>query len=287
MSCAADQPKATRPALDCSLADAYEFKPIYPFEVGQTGWYQAGDCTGGSWDPHPSVTTPDGGTAEADAGVCVFNPAVASVMTGNVPLERIPEGERCGSQWAAYMQSYGHSDWGSMFGTWDLGANVPPANGSGYEGISFWARNPDRTGHAQGPTNKTIWFQVGDWRQVVAANSTTPYPPPGDFRCVPAPNDATVLSFNSNNQVSSASRSPAPNECGNYFRTRVETTNDWQLYLLPWSELYQDPYPSRNLDGIDPRDIRLLQVNIPVGATVELWMDDIAFYRQRGADAGG
>jgi hypothetical protein len=286
LACAADKPRAAPLPVDCSVNSLYDFKPIYPFEVGQTGWYQSGDCTGGHWDPHPLVPGADGGTTLSDAGACVFDPSVASPNKGNVPLERIAEGDRCGSQWAAYIQSYGHRDWGSLFGTWDLGANIPPANGDGYEGVSFWARNPSGTGHARGPTNKTIWFMVGDWRQVVAGNSTTPYPPVDDYRCVPAPNDASVDSYNSNNQVSSGSRSPAPNECGNYFRTRVETTEDWALYLLPWSVLYQEPTPNREAGGIDPSDVRLLRVSIPVGATVELWLDDIAFYRRRVADAG-
>jgi hypothetical protein len=214
LACAADKPRAAPLPVDCSVNSLYDFKPIYPFEVGQTGWYQSGDCTGGHWDPHPLVPGADGGTTLSDAGACVFDPSVASPNKGNVPLERIAEGDRCGSQWAAYIQSYGHRDWGSLFGTWDLGANIPPANGDGYEGVSFWARNPSGTGHARGPTNKTIWFMVGDWRQVVAGNSTTPYPPVDDYRCVPAPNDASVDSYNSNNQVSSGSRSPAPNECG-------------------------------------------------------------------------
>jgi hypothetical protein len=286
LGCAADRPKAA-PPLDCSVVDAYEFKPIYPFEVGQTGWYQAGDCTGGRWDSHPLVANADGGTDEADAGTCVFNANVANATTGNVPLERIADGDRCGSAWAAYLQSYGHTDWGSLFGTWDLGANIPPANGADYEGISFWAKNPGGTGHARGPTNKTIWFMVGDFRQVVAGNSTTTYAPPDDYRCVPAPNSATAESYNSNNQVSSGSRSPAPNECGNLFRTRVVTSDGWALHLIPWGALYQEPTPNRNLDGIDARDIRQLQITIPLGATVELWLDDIAFYRRRGADAGG
>jgi hypothetical protein len=81
--------------------------------------------------------------------------------------------------------------------------------------------------------------------------------------------------------VSSSSRSPAPNECGNYFRSRVETKDTWTLHLIPWSELYQEPTPNRNPDGIDARDIRLLQVAVPLGAQLELWLDDIAFYRRR------
>jgi len=127
---------------------------------------------------------------------------------------------------------------------------------------------------------------VGDWRQVVAGNSTTIYPTPGDYRCVPAPSNATAESYNSNNQVNSSSRSPAKNECGNYFRTRVDTSDRWMLHLIPWSALYQEPAANRHRDGIDARDIRLLQITIPLGATVELWVDDIAFYRRRGADAG-
>lgn len=287
LGCSAQTLKGA-PPVDCSQGDAYEFfgadglanaatsRALYDFEVGDTGWYQAGDCAGGHWDPNATPTSDSG----AALGACVIDTATASPISGNVPSVEI-EGGRCGSRRAALIESYGHSDWGSLYGTWDIGSLRPPGNGAGSEGISFWARNPDRTGHAQGATNKTIVFSVGDYRQVVAENTTVQYPTPGDFRCVPEPPTSSAVGFTDSGQLAASTRAPAPNECGNLFRAVVTTTNDWQLYLLPWSSLYQDTTPNRNPGGIDPTDIRLVQVAVPIGASVELWLDDIAFYRAR------
>jgi hypothetical protein len=292
LGCSAQRLKQA-PSVDCSLGNAYEFfgadglanvatsRAIYDFEVGDTGWYQAGDCSGGHWDLDAAAPNADGGPP----GACVVDTSIASPITGNVPPVTI-DGGRCGSKRAALIESYGHGDWGSLYGTWDIGSLRPPANGTGSDGISFWARNPDRTGHAQGATNKTIWFSVGDYRQVVAENTTAAYPTPGNFRCVPAPPTTSAVGFTDSGQVIASTRVPAANECGNLFRAAVTTTNDWQLYLLPWSSLYQDTLPNRNPGGIDAADIRLLQISIPIGATVELWLDDIAFYRARTGDAG-
>lgn len=273
--------------LDCSAGDGYEFwgasglpnattdRYIYDFEVGETAWYQAGDCTGGRWDPD----------ADAGGGACIVDPSIASPRDGNVPGATI-DGGRCGSFRSALIESYGHNDWGSMYASWDLTGQRPPANGAGSDGIAFWARNPDRSGHASGVTNKTIWFQVGDWRQVVAENTTPSYLPPGDFRCVPAPTTTSTSGYTDTGQVTTTARVPGSTECGNLFRVPVLTSSEWHLYLLPWGDFFQETTPNRNPDGIDTRDIRIFQVNVPIGATVELWLDDIAFYRKRRGDAG-
>lgn len=282
--CSSDKPKAALP-LDCSAGDGYEFfgadglasastqRYIYDFEVGDTAWYQAGDCTGGRWDPN------------SDGGACVVNPSTASPIIGDIPGATI-DGGRCGSFRSALIESYGHNDWGSMYASWDLTGQRPPANGTGSDGIAFWARNPDRSGHATGVTNKTIWFEVGDWRQVVAQNTVPAYPPPGDFRCVPAPITTSTSGYTDTGQVTTTTRIPEPDECGNLFKRPVLTSNEWHLYLLPWTSFFQETTPNRNPDGIDTRDIRILQVNIPIGSTVELWLDDISFYRKRQGDAG-
>src|SRR6185436_17438710 len=93
------------PPVDCSLGNGYEFfgadglanaatsKAIYDFEVGETGWYQAGDCTGGHWDPDASAPGADGGSP---LGACVVDTSSASPITGNVPPVVI-DGGRCGS----------------------------------------------------------------------------------------------------------------------------------------------------------------------------------------------
>ena len=294
LGCSAQKLKEA-PPLDCSVGDRYEFfgadglanaatsRAIYDFEVGETGWYQAGDCTGGHWAADAGTPAMEGG---APPGDCLVDTSVASPITGNV-LPQVIEGGRCGSSRAAFIESYGHNDWGSQYGSYDLGAGRPPANGIGSEGMALWARNPDGSGYAQGATNKTIWFKVGDWRQVVTESSDPQaFPAPGDFRCVPPPVASATVGYTEGGQVIASTRVPAPNECGNLFQTAITTTSDWQLYILPWSVFYQDTLPNRNPDGIDVRDIRALLVVIPIGARVELWLDDISFYRTRTGDAG-
>jgi hypothetical protein len=78
---------------------------------------------------------------------------------------------------------------------------------------------------------------------------------------------------------------PEPDECGNQFHTYITTTENWQVFLIPWNELVQWPCPNRLDGGINPADIRKLEIKLVQGTRHEIWLDDIAFYRLR-ADAG-
>jgi hypothetical protein len=289
LGCGSDLTRST-PPLDCSVNDAYEFTTIFNFNDA-SGWFGSGDCTGGRWDPHPMV---DAGI-EGTTGICIYDPAIANQLPNPPVAEPIPEPGGCdpdpaglvnGVGRAAPFLSYGHNDWGAIFGTWGLLA--AGAKGPGTEGIAIWARAPSHTTDGGRVTTNTVWFYVGDWRQVVAENTTAAATTPERRGCVPPPKTDVWVSIAENGQTSSSSYVPAPNECGNLFRTRFTPTSDqWQLYLLPWDVFQQEPYPNRNPDGIDPRDIRELRFMIPRGATIELWVDNISFYRTRTAGAGG
>jgi hypothetical protein len=59
-------------------------------------------------------------------------------MFGTRDLSGQPNGDRCGDTRALVIDSYGYNDWGAGFGTWKLRGD--PKDGSGWDGIAFWAR---------------------------------------------------------------------------------------------------------------------------------------------------
>jgi hypothetical protein len=76
-------------------------------------------------------------------------------------------------------------------------------------------------------------------------------------------------------------RVPEPDECGNQFHTFVTVTDEWQLIRIPWDALVQWPCPNRLEGGIDHADIAKIEIKFVQGSTYDLWLDNIAFYRQR------
>jgi hypothetical protein len=281
-----------RPAasVDCTVADAYDFKPFALFEGGDPGWYLYTDLTPGG------VPNPDAGS---NVQVTQLNPP------------------RCGSTGAIELLAYGNNYWGAGFADWQHNAKSGEASGDGYQGISFWARSP-------GNTDKTFLLRVDDDRTLNNPPTVTKPNPdagpcddpcvciknlpriqggdqdldgdgclgPGDIaadsRCQlpPAQKIGDPACYYGGVQAPDAvTRVPQPGECGNSFHTYVTTTEDWQLYLLPWSRLVQWPCPNRLAGGIDPAHIRKIEVRLEQGTHYDIWLDDIQFYRLR-TDAG-
>jgi hypothetical protein len=168
---------------DCSAQAPYVLNPIEQYVSGVAiAWFSYGDLT-----PGATHTGQDGGAIYA------------------VPIE---DGGHCGAQNALLLQSYGHNDYGSGFGTYDLGAgqpfqdylngiqsgnrmspqydprvNVPDSgcmtpdagfvncsiDAGGYEGVSFWARSFDPTGNV---TTKTVNVALADKDTAYGIGST-------------------------------------------------------------------------------------------------------------------
>jgi hypothetical protein len=88
--------------------------------------------------------------------------------------------------------------------------------------------------------------------------------------------------------IGEASGNPATlragNFCGNTFRRPLVVTENWELYFLPFDSFSQDPLPSRSPTGMDTSAIYQFGFQIPKEANLELWIDDITFYRRRAAD---
>jgi hypothetical protein len=277
-ACAEEARRPVEISTTCSLADGYETLNISDFEGNESGWFFYSDHT------------PGGVPVPADPS--------------NVPVSKL-DPPRCGSSWAIKLEAYGNNYWGAGFGDWTHNSFSSRAQGPGYQGISFWAR-------AGAGTDKTFLLSIDDGRTIKAprvapdggalpaANEGDQdldgdgFLGPGDIASgtycrLPPPQyigDPTCY-YGGTQAPDAVTRVPEPGECGNTFHTYVTITEDWQLYLIPWTRLVQWPCPNRLADGIDPNDIRKLDIRLVQGSHYEIWLDDISFYRLRGiADAG-
>ena len=264
-------------SVDCAAADAYEFRNISDFASGDSGWFLYADNTPGA----------------------VPDPAAGSTV---LVTQVAPPG-RCGDTGMVELRASGHNFYGAGFGDWAHNADTTRADGTGFEGISFWARSAV-------DTDKTFLLNVDDGRTIAfppAAPAVGALPVateadqdldgdgfvgPGDIargtRCrLPPDQDLGRVACYYGGALPPAgpTRVPEANECGNRFHTYVTTTDEWQLFLLPWSELRQWPCPNRLEGGIDPSDIAQLEIKLVQGSSYDIWLDNIAFYRLR-ADAG-
>lgn len=191
----------------------------------------------------------------------------------------IPQGEqaelvtldepRCESSQALFFHAYEHYDWGAGYaaalpmvpgfaadeGFWDA---------SGYEGISFWARSLK---------DKAFQLSMGD-RRTTAVLAETSLNDGKDDTCTPSEHD---------NPVRWHGILDVPNEdrCGNAFLRWVMPTEHWQFFAIPFKDFLQSPRPNVVEGGIDRATISPLAVAIPKDFTVELYIDQIAWYRKR------
>jgi hypothetical protein len=265
--------------VDCSVADAYEFGPVpySTFSGGDTGWFSYFDAT-------PNATAP---------------------AKGNVMVTSLAAPGRCGDMTVAELTAAGHNFYGVGFGDYahNPGPNGTPADATGYDGISFWARSSVTS-------TKSFVIYVDDAQtfihQAVEGSGPEAITPgkdqdldgdgflsPGDIyqdtRCrIPPPETLgrAACYYGGALPPASPTRVPEPDECGNSFHTTITTTDQWQLFLLPWSQLVQFPCPNRLEGGIDPSAIEMIKIKFVQGTNYDVFVDNFEFYRLR-ADAGG
>ena len=261
----------TRPAapLECFPQGVQvEDPPFRDFETDPLPWFASGDATGATAPPPPEpctptmtgVPVPPVPLPPVDAGA-PFDPAStpATETFARVPIE----GGRCGSQHALVLTSKGHNDWGSLFGDYAL-VTAPP-NGSGWEGIALWAR----TGRV---SDRSVTLLIDTPQTTVEGGICKTY-------C----NNQMMQTFtdpNSGQIVTEGDVQPA-DACGNAFRRTLVTNERWQLYLLPFDSFVQERQPNQAVGGMDTSAIMRLTVRAEKGAILELWLDDITFYRRR------
>src|SRR6185369_17930272 len=123
--------RPARSGDDCTQGGAYEFDPIFDFTGGMSNWYLYADNTPGG------IPNTDGGS--------------------KVNIVQLDPPGRCSDTGIVKLQASGHDFYGAGFGDYYHNSAITRANGTGYEGISFWARSP-------GNTDKTFMLYVDDGR---------------------------------------------------------------------------------------------------------------------------
>ena len=254
--CSAVSPKP-KPETDCSVLNRYDFSPINEFSGGDTNWFSFADST--------PRATPD-----------LTPPAIT-----NLQLLNLPAPGRCGDTLGINLKASGHNFYGVGYGDYGLATN--PKDGTGYEGISLWARSDSVDA---GGTDSTFMLFVDDGSTFVpppdpafkpgdlAPNGLCRIPPP-QSPSVPTPAcyGGGVL------PPGTPPRIPDKDECGNQFHTYVTVTETWQLILIPWSQLAQWPCPNRKDGGIDVSDISEIEIKFLQGTSYDVWIDNFEFYR--------
>lgn len=243
------------PPIDCDATSAYDTLMIDTFEmVGNANLWNQGDnlCV-------------DGGVMQN----------VVALAAGDGP---------CGSTAALVIDARHCNDWGSLFGFNSFGMR----DASAYEGVTLWARAP------QG-SNNVFTIALDDANTAVAGNHCKEYTTDAGVQGQPG------TTTDSNGNVISTGTpgiQPAPDQCGNSYSAFVTVTTEWRLYTVPFQQFTQDPKPNRVPNqlltqvgpypntGILPSALYDMVVRLPKETPMELWLDNLGFYRRKTADAG-
>jgi len=75
---------------------------------------------------------------------------------------------------------------------------------------------------------------------------------------------------------------PAPDEqcfqCGDHFGTDVETTPDWEEFVLRFDAMEQEGFGMPQVDQFELDQALGIQVSFPRGEDFDVWVDDVSFY---------
>ncbi len=287
---------APAPAVvDCVAADRpYDFWVVENYDDGNFGWYGYGDSTpGASWLGEGTTTNSPPAQPIENGGPC--GPGLPSAPSGSALL----------------LEAHGYQDYGNGWGSYNLGVSyngtpgpqqlnsdggscpyaVCPIDASAYAGVTFWARSYDPSGL---PTTKGFTFEINDKKSYGGSPQSTA--DASTDSCVNydagfLPNGTATYSASTSGGTGPAgggttSAEPPANACGNSFNYELLTTDQWQLYTLPWSVFNQLPKPNRIATGFDPSSFYQILVVAPKEARSELWIDSVGFYRAKQPEAG-
>jgi len=263
--------------VNCSVETLYDFETIDVFDTPSTlssPMWTAPDCT------------------------------VGSVMSAFEAA--LPDGDRCGSTAAMEIKASHDNDWGSLAGY----SNFGPRDGSRYEGISFWARvgtnsakafslsfddpNTNTLPKANPPIgNCTVYPTVNSGIDAGADAGVDAGVDGG--ACAAAPT-TTIVDPSTGMVLSSGvlTAPPLPDACLNSYALVMLVTNDWQLYTIPFGQFQQSAMPNRvpnavltetgSAPGTTLITSQLLNfgVRFPKAVDMDLWIDNLAFYRHKG-----
>jgi hypothetical protein len=195
---------------------------------------------------------------------------------------------------AFLIQAGQHEFYGGEIGNWDWNSGgVPSSTDFVPDGIAFWARSDIQS-------DKFITVYLNN-SQTGAPSDTVPgttYSPTlaakgREAGCIPGvgnnsgPSGVSVTASSTDPNVQTNSStvtvvSPA-NQCGNRWRRLLQTSEDWQLYLLPFETFYQDVQPNRVTGPFDPSEFYQIAFGFGRDMTISLWIDEIFFYRNKPA----
>lgn len=273
------------PPVDCTAADAYEFQLLDDFEVenpADCSWYTGKDDTGLVDCDHPQAIGTGGNTSDMGAAgapgetVLCDGPRRAQA---EYSCEAPVDGPRCGSEKALRLTASRNNDWGCLFGNWAL-ANAD-TDASDYEGISLWAR-------AEPGTTKSLLVLLNDKYTANVADDDGTLDTNFESACEEPPEDETVGGGSSpspgvpgGGATTLPGYVPSENTCGNLYQARLNVTDRWQHYVLPFEVFSQDPLPNRRLEGIDRATLRGIIFRAAKDTVVDFWIDDLSLYRTR------
>jgi hypothetical protein len=247
-------------AIDCSSESAYVFDT--PIPLNQS--YTATDGTPGSGASSAMVQTIPGGALCNDSGA-----ANALVI-----------------DWTR------NNDWGGLVGFY------PPIGNTGnfreeaaYEGLSFWARASGSRSFTLGIDDANTYGGNAD-----AGMNCVNYAGDGGATIVPG----TYVDPTTGMTISgSGINAPPADACGNSYTDVVTVSADWRFYTFPFSDFHQGAMPNRvpNVklsetgdvpgSGLLTDKIMNLIFRFPRGATTELWIAKLTFYRTDTTGDGG
>lgn len=294
--CSSDTERPDSVPVDCSVLDRYEFRNISDFNGSDPQWFRYADPTPGGY-PQPDIEGSDVPLDANDPPRCGDPQSLKLEAWGH-------------NFWGAGFGNWGLNDPGNRADGTVLG---------GFDGISFWAKsapnseknfifnvddprtmlNPPDPPERPAPESglmltaeqesclDTVGGAVADGSHQdldgdgcigpgdIAFGTECRLPPPEELGAVECYKGSV------NEPSSAGTRIPAPDECGNQFHTLIETTEHWQLFLIPWDELVQWPCPNRLEGGIDRSQISKFEIKLRQGTRYEFWIDNIAFYRKR------
>ena len=198
------------------------------------------------------------------------------------PTSPIPNGGRCGSQYAMHVVGGAFLNWGGSLGR--RFASACPNGGIGtcgidvsqYDGVAVWMRAAQ--GNGTSPTGNLPRVIVADkytdtsYNQLLVACGGTVTPKAG------CPNYLLPTNYCDPNPppVTPSGLSGYAAGCDK-FGSYATLSIDWQLILLPFSEMRQGGW-GRQQGQLDTSGIYSIEIDYTQGSW-DFWIDDVAFYK--------
>jgi len=227
----------------------------------------------------------------------------ATVTVGGVPTITPVKYPRHRAAFA--IRSGDNHFYGAQFLNWNWN-NTPVFPSFVPDGIGFWARSDVQS-------EKVVLVYLLDYRSGAPGDTVpgTTYSPtlankgdgleagcvPDAFGNSPMVNLNVTVGASDPNVVTNASSVgfvSQPGQCNNRWAAQLQTSENWELHLIPFESFYQDLQPNRIPDGItrsleydstkpgpEPAPFYQFGVGVSRGQNVSLWIDEIFFYRKK------